>query len=277
MKGCPMDCNGRGACNTFSGVCLCYAGWGGDDCKGRPAEKLWAYNAGNGQVDPSQWGSLTPAYKTCAAGNYQSPVNLPKDGVTPFFHKVEFEYNSSEISYTLVNNGRFLTLIHPPGNSMTVGTHRYELKNVTLHSPSEHAIGKERFALELQLHHADDYGNMASVALLFKSVSTISGHFYKRIAATNFWDVFAPIHSNSHRNMTVLVDFNPFLPRGKEESHFHAYPGSYTHPPCIEGVQWLVMAQKQEVLTRDVSRLMELIGENSRPIQPALGRRFHFF
>lgn len=188
-----------------------------------------------------------------------------------------FEYSRNMTGYTLVNNGRFLTLIHPPGNVAIVGEHRYELKNVTLHSPSEHVIGKKRYALEAQLHHADSFGNMASISVLFKSVSTLSGHFYKRMAGGHFWESFAPTQSSTARNLTVTLDFNPFFPQTKEESHYYVYQGSYTHPPCIEGVQWIVMAQPQEVLTRDVDRLMQMTGENSRPVQPSLGRPFRFF
>lgn len=274
VKQCPADCSGHGACNPFTGECSCYKGWGGSDCTARPPDKLWAYTAGNGKVAPSNWGELTPDYRACASGSYQSPVALPRTGMAPFFHKLSFNYSASG-GYTLANNGRFLTLFHPPGNEMIVRDHRYELKNVTVHSPSEHMIGNIRFAVELQLHHQDSFGNLASVAILFKNVKDLSGEFYARYTRNHFWSDFVPAHSSSLTKLSV--DLNPYLPSKKEENHYYVYRGSYTHPPCQEGVQWFVMKHIHEITSREINEMLKTTGENNRPVQPILGRQFHFF
>lgn len=274
VKRCPGDCSGRGACNPFSGTCNCFGGWAGDACTESKPELLWGYSNEGGRVDPSLWGSLSHEFKKCASGSFQSPVDLPPEGMMPFFYDLTFNYSMTK-GYRLLNNGRFLAMLHPPGNSILVGEHHYELKNVTVHSPSEHMIGKVRYQLELQLHHEDSFGNLASVAILFKAVSKLSDKFYTRFAKPHFWGGRIP-HEN-HTLVGEAVDLTRYTPQNKDEKHYYVYQGSYTHPPCHEGVQWFVMHEPQEIQQSDIQRVLEATGENSRPVQASLLRRFKFF
>lgn len=275
VKKCPKDCTGNGACNPFTGTCHCYGTWKGADCSENKPELLWGYNDEAGRVGTKLWGSLSPEYQKCASGSWQSPVGLPESsGSSPFFYGLQFNY-SVQTGYQLVNNGRFLSLMHPPGNSITVGNHNYELKTVSLHSPSEHMIGSLRFGMELQLHHEDSFGNLASVAVLFKTVDELSNKFYKRYASPHFWSGLLPTE-----NRTLVgsaIDLSRYIPQEATESHYYVYPGSFTHPPCQEGVQWFVMNHPHEVLASDIHKVMQYTGENSRPVQPSLGREFKFF
>jgi carbonic anhydrase len=235
---------------------------------------LWNYNNEGGKVDPSNWGSLTPDYRLCASGSYQSPVSIPHVGNSPFFHAMKFNYSVAS-GYIIVNTGRSLELHHPPGNTISVRDHQYELKKITLHSPSEHTIGGARYSLELQLHHADDFGNLASVAIMFKTVEQISQGFYGRFTTKHFWNGQLP-----KKNSTMaggFLDLSGYLPQTKDENHYYVYQGSKTVPPCTEGVQWFVLKQVHEVTVAEVNRVIQVNGENSRPVQPSLGRRFKFF
>lgn len=43
--------------------------------------------------------------------------------------------------------------------SMTVGGVRYDLRSIHVHTPSEHAVGGQKFDLELQLLHTAPQAN----------------------------------------------------------------------------------------------------------------------
>lgn len=178
--------------------------------------------------------------------------------------------------YSLANNGRFIELHHPPGNFIAVRDHKYELKTLSVHTPSEHIIGGVRAGLELQLHHQDDYGNMASVALLFKTVDKISDTFYQRYTANHFWNGALP---SSNGTLTGgYLDLSHYVPQTKEENHYYVYKGSMTHPPCTEGVQWFIMKDPHEITQQEVDKIVKVTGGvTSRPIQATLGRDFQYF
>ncbi len=54
-------------------------------------------------------------------------------------------------------------------------------------------------------------------------------------------------------------------------SHY-AYSGSLTTLPCSEGVQWIVLKDPMHVTQQDVDQFVQIIGHNTRPIQPLGGR-----
>jgi len=157
---------------------------------------------------------------------------------------------------------------------MMVGDHQYELRNITLHTPSEHSVGNRHFNMELQLNHEDDFGNMASVAILFSSVEKLEGNFAQQYGRTDFWSGYV---ANKGVTRGAHLSLLPYLPKTKADSNFYAYPGSQTHPPCSEGVQWLVMRKVHQVKQTEVQNLMKQFSSNARPQQASLGREISFF
>jgi carbonic anhydrase len=190
-----------------------------------------------------------------------------------FYSNITFHYNIAP-GYNLVDNGRFVTAEYPRGSFMSVGEHRYELRNVTLRTPSEHSLGTYHYDMEMQIHHEDDFGNLASLAVLFKAVPELTGGFYDRYSRADFWRGYA-----ANRGVTKgsYLNLMPYLPKTKADLHFYSYPGSQTHPPCMEGVQWFVTRKVHEVLQSDVDHLMKQYSANARPQQASLGRTVSFF
>ncbi len=50
------------------------------------------------------------------------------------------------------------------------------------------------------------------------------------------------------------------------------YEGSLTTPPCSEGVQWVVMAERRQISPEQMATLTSHLYDNNRPVQP-LGDR----
>ena len=66
------------------------------------------------------------------------------------------------------NEGKFVHVDYPPGNTLSVGPQTFQLKSAHLHSPSEHLIDGVSFAAELHLVHGHADGRLVVVALLFR-------------------------------------------------------------------------------------------------------------
>ena len=51
-------------------------------------------------------------------------------------------------------------------------------------------------------------------------------------------------------------------------TRFYRYEGSLTTPPCSEGVQWVVMADKLQLSADQIAELASHLHDNNRPVQP---------
>merc|ERR1712216_44722 len=54
--------------------------------------------------------------------------------------------------------------------------------------------------------------------------------------------------------------------------NYMTYQGSFTTPPCTEGVQWILLRNPVYIFEEDYVDLHELLGDNYRPVQPLNGR-----
>jgi carbonic anhydrase len=59
------------------------------------------------------------------------------------------------------------------------------------------------------------------------------------------------------------------MPEGRDHFRYH---GSLTTPPCTEGITWPVLTETSTFGPEQVDRFIELIGADSRPLQPLNGR-----
>merc|ERR1712216_110951 len=167
-------------------------GWGAHNCGAQPYEEAWGYVNAGSTIGPQNWATLSSTYFKCDQGQFQSPIRLPWDGskgeMEAFYHNLTFSEDTVIPGYITVDNGRHYTARMPAESKMhfKAGDHRYDLKNITLHTPSEHMIGTRRYDMEMQLNHEDSFGNLASVAILFTAVDDLRGGFYEKDARNDF-------------------------------------------------------------------------------------------
>lgn len=233
----------------------------------------WGYE---GDLGPLHWGSLGPEFNLCTKGMAQSPVDLLR---TRKLHLDDIQFSYKGAPFHVVNNGRTLEEVEPlseqvksryPRHGQTVlhfdkdstivfDGDLYLLEQFHFHIPSEHTIDQKHFAMELHLVHHNERHEAAVVAVLMEE----GKH-------NPFFELFLD-HAPTKVGEAFEDDgqqINPaqLLP---ERRTYYRYFGSFTTPPCYEGVIWAILHDPIEVSAEQIKRYRALVGhDNIRPTQP---------
>lgn len=99
----------------------------------------WGYV---GHTSPEHWGELDGAFKLCASGKNQSPIDL-RDFVDADLPPLDFRYvtHGTEI----LNNGHTVQVNYGAGSTISVSGHEFELKQIHFHAPSENHVQGRAF------------------------------------------------------------------------------------------------------------------------------------
>jgi carbonic anhydrase len=216
----------------------------------------WGYS---GHEGPGHWGELDPKYSACSEGKNQSPVNLTG--------MIESDLPAIAISYQpggneVLNNGHTIQVNYKPGSTISVNGHEFELKQLHFHSPSENTIEGKSYPMEAHFVHADKEGNLAVIALMFKTGE-------QNAELEKAW-AHMPEKSGEKYELPKSVDANMLLPNDRD---YYRFNGSLTTPPCSEGVWWLVMKSVSTASKEQIDAFSHTMHHpNNRPVQPANAR-----
>ena len=238
----------------------------------------WGYE---GERGPLHWGSLGSEFSICEKGMSQSPIDLLHA------HKIalnSIQFSHKDAPFHVINTGHTLEELEPlsetvksryPKHGQTVmhfekdstivfDDDLYLLEQFHFHAPSEHTIDHKHYPMELHLVHHNERQEAAVVAVFMKE--------------GNHNPFFATFLDHAPKKVGEVIDdhdhvINPatLLPKNLT---YYRYFGSYTTPPCHEGVIWAVMHDPIEVSAEQIQRFRTLMGhDNARPTQP-LHKRF---
>ena len=194
----------------------------------------------------------------------QSPVDITGyiKGGAP---SVRFAYNlaCNGAASHITNTGEFVKVIYEDAGGILVDGREYRLAEAHMHSPAEHTVDDERFALETHLVHTSESGGIAVVGITYRLGEA-------NLVIQAIIDS-APAQGEDGMKLLSPLTGDAYLPKGRG---FYAYTGSLTTPPYTEGVQWLVLSDALEVSEAQVRQLTALTGgkPNSREVQPLNGR-----
>jgi len=228
-------------------------------------EVHWGYA---GEEAPKHWGSLSPEFATCDTGTEQSPIDLT--GAVPI-EDAGIQRRLGEAVLTvaqraqvmdLVDNGHTVQVTNDIPMSIELGGNLYELAQFHFHAPSEHTIDGEHAPLEVHFVHKSAAGELAVVGILVEEGEHDA--VWEAVIA-GFPD--QPLGKRHVENPNL--DMNDFRPLPQ---HYFRYEGSLTTPPCSEGVQWIVMAEKRQISAEQMAIVVSHLHKNYRPVQP-LGER----
>uniref|UniRef100_A0A0D9VGN0 Carbonic anhydrase n=2 Tax=Leersia perrieri TaxID=77586 RepID=A0A0D9VGN0_9ORYZ len=227
---------------------------------------------------PEHWGSLSPNFTMCSKGRYQSPINILKDGVVynPKLGPLEMDYTAANT--TIVDNVFNVALrYNDTAGTVKVDGKKYKLKQLHWHSPSEHIINGQRFAVELHMVHYSDDGNITVIAVLYQYGKPDSFLFQIK-------DKLAELYAEGCKAEkgdplpVGLVDMRE-LKQGADR--YFRYVGSLTAPPCTEIVIWNIFTEIREMTKKQAAALMAPLHgsyrNNCRPTQPLNGRTVQLY
>lgn len=219
-------------------------------------EVHWGYE---GEGAPEHWSEI--GYPDCA-GTSQSPIDIPADA-SVHAAEITFNYNPSDIN--IVNNGHTVKVEYDEGSSIDVEGKTFNLLQFHFHAPSEHTINNEYYDMELHLVHQSEDGEYAVVGVMLTEGEEDNS-------------AYAPVLDNMPAEegdvMTiegVSVNAMDLLPG---EKTYYRYDGSFTTPPCTEGVNWFVLNTPVELSGTQISAFEEIYSGNNRPVQPLNDRTF---
>ena len=216
----------------------------------------WSYSGGTG---PERWGDLSPSYSACKAGKEQSPIDI-RDARSEGLPPIRFEYKPAILR--IVNTGHTGQVNYPAGNIITIGSDRYELKQIHFHRPSEERIGGKAFDMVIHFVHANMKNELAVVSVLLQPGA----------ASASLDRIFAAIPKAVNKEVEMkgtTINAADLLPRN---TAYYTYVGSLTTPPCSEGVKWFILKTPATVSSEELKTFATFFELNARPVQ-ALGAR----
>ena len=222
--------------------------------KGHKAE--WGYDGDKG---PAHWGGLDPAYSLASTGKEQSPIDIA-DADSKKLPTLKFTYHPAKID--LLYNGHTIEEIEEKGSFLSAGDRRYELQQFHFHAPSEHTIDGKHTEMELHLVHKNESGKVAVVAVMIREGAA-------NPAFDPVWSAF-PEKIGEEVVKSVQINAADLLPKTHA---YYQYQGSFTTPPCTEGVAWYVLKTPVELSVEQIARFKTIIQNNNRPVQPLNGRK----
>lgn len=208
-----------------------------------------------GELGPSHWGSLDPAWATCGVGTRQSPIDIgPFSILTGLKKTLDVHYGPTTGS--IFNNGHTIEVETEGDNRLEFNGVSYELVQFHFHSASEHTFLGGGADMELHLVHRSAAGQLAVVGVLLRR-ATSSGPLAP---------IFQELPDDVGVHHELAAPFNPasFLPSAR--LHYR-YAGSLTTPPCSEGVSWFVLAHPMTISDEHMAQFNERIHFNARPVQ----------
>lgn len=245
---------------------------------GETGHSTWGYEGDHG---PLHWGKLGPESSLCEKGMNQSPIDLLRTRKTTL-DDIQFSYRDAP--FHVVNNGHTLQEVEPvsetaksryPKHGQTVlhfdkdsaivfDEDLYLLEQFHFHTPSEHTVDHRHYPMELHLVHHNERHEAAVVAVFMEEgkhnpfFETFLEHAPAKIGEV----------MDDHNHTVNPMDLLP------ERRTYYLYSGSFTTPPCSEGVIWMVMHDTIEVSAEQIQKFRTLVGhDNVRPTQP-LHKRF---
>lgn len=212
----------------------------------------WGYN--DDQHGPAHWGTFA---QDCATTKNQSPINIEQSTPTTL-EPLSISYAGNVVGFT--NNGHTLQAQVDGKNMLTIDSKIFELQQFHFHTPSENVIKNHQYPLEAHFVHANNEGELAVISVMFdegqtnSALSQLISHIPEKDNTNFFSDGFK---------------INELLP---DSSHYYRFNGSLTTPPCSEGVRWFILKDTQRLSKEQASKLMDVMGENNRPLQPLNAR-----
>ncbi|MDD2610412.1 MAG: carbonic anhydrase family protein [Giesbergeria sp.] len=223
-------------------------------------QAAWSYAGATG---PQAWGQLHPSFALCGSGQRQSPIewSAPPDKTGPTAH---LPLGNQVFTGVLEHTGRFLQLQVQGLSTLDLRGMEWELQRIQLHYPAEERIGSTDevvMAVDLLYRAPTQQWAVVSVPLQLGAANPFLAQLW----------AYLPLHAGERVTLTPgQLQLHDLLPAQRQ---YYQYLGSFTQPPCTEGVLRLVLKNPASIAPEQLQRLMALLPPHARPVQPLYGRQ----
>ena len=228
-----------------------------------PSGRRWDWVGVRGA---SQWARLDPAYLACAHGRLQSPPAIAESSVLHSTMRMPtFEWGEAGFSWRVDGP---LWSVQIVAEAMTRWRDEdWRLEMLQFRFPAEPFIGSHPPPAALHLMHRKD-GRMLVIAVPLIGSDVAPRHQGITTLVQRF-----PVDQADRLDWSGLrISLPSLLPSSVDAGI--AFAGSLSHPPCSEGVFWIVLPTPLTLPAAQLQELESLIGRGHRPLQSANGRLF---
>lgn len=217
----------------------------------------WGYE---GETAPEHWGEMSDKFKLCSSGENQSPINI-KSNFDVELPAITFNYTANPTK--IVNNGHTIQVNITSGSNITVDGKVFQLKQFHFHTPSENTIDGKSFPLEAHfVHRSSDSNKYAVVAVMFEEGA--ANPILEKI-----WEKM-PAKARESVKFEGGLDYTQLQPKDKD---YYRFNGSFTTPPCTEGVYWHVLKKPLTASKEQIAKFLLIMHHpNNRNIQKTNAR-----
>lgn len=214
----------------------------------------------------------------CATGQYQSPIQLKLSEAVRCKNKCNLVFHYKNSRCNIVRSKKHVRLEIDPGSYLVYNGNIFELEKMTFTAPSCHKVDKNSSEMEVHLHHkSPDTGSVLIVGVMLEvqEGSSMSRAFFDSWTS----EIPAPRAGSNdddiEKNINMSSEWNTFsiLPEIKS---FFTYNGSLIEAPCTENVTWIVFAMTTNISSSSFTKISDIIGQNSRAIQPTNARVINY-
>jgi len=246
----------RGLLNVviIIGLLLAFAG-----VVGASGPVHWTYE---GEEGPAHWGELSHDFEACGVGMEQSPIDV--DSSAPL-NPADLAMNYQTTALNIENNGHTIEVVYDDnGSTLTVDGIDYKLLQFHFHSLSEHTVDGAHADAEMHLVHQSADGGYAVIGVLINAGA-------ENAAYAPVWNNMPAEEGEPETVDGVSVNVADLLPADKT---YYRYNGSFTTPPCTEGIKWFMMSNPVEISADQLAAFQAIYDFNYRPTQPFNAREY---
>jgi carbonic anhydrase len=218
---------------------------------------VWSYTGTGG---PDHWGDLDPDFAACKTGRRQSPINIV-DAQPAELAPIQFDYKLAQLK--IINNGFTIQINYEPDSSITVNGTALPLVQFHFHHGSENEINGQKYDMELHFVHTDPAANRTVVVAVFIKSGA------ENAPLRDLWSHIPREKGKQEEYKKVLINPADLLPANQ---NYYVFDGSFSIPPCKEGVRWYVLTTPIEASAAQIATFARYYPDNARPLQPANGR-----
>jgi carbonic anhydrase len=257
------------------------------------AKPAWNYEVGRSSTGPDSWADRynKAGGKGFCDGKKQSPIDIDtqRNLRMHVVNKLKLDWKMWRPNGDMVQmiNTGWTMQIQGAGLETSVTTFEdkaYKMKNIRFYQPSEHSINGEHYPLEMRFVHQAADGAYMELGLLFhEDAQHVSSRLwgkepcyecndnYFMNMSLNWMDL--PKKAGTQQQLKYGFNLLDMMP---DDLNYFTYDGSFSAPPCTEGVKYVVLLPHKEIFVSPRQVAAFPFHGNNRPTQPLNGRKVDY-